>query len=108
MGVLERSASDADRVDGRNDLPRERTMFTLSAWLLMLLAATDRRWVATREAAERMEADHMRVLPVRVPRAVRVGSAPRYRAPTGVLEPGSMISYAYRKLAHLLLEELDL
>jgi chromosome partitioning protein len=74
----------------------------------VLLAATDRRWVATREAAERMEADQMRVLPVRVPRAVRVGSAPRYRAPTAVLEPSSMISYAYRKLAHLLLEELGL
>ena len=41
-----------------------------------------------------------------VPRAVRVASAPRHRAPTVVLEPDSMVSHAYRQLAHHLLREL--
>jgi cellulose biosynthesis protein BcsQ len=54
-----------------------------------------------------MEADEMRVLPVRIPRAVRVASAPRHRAPTAVLEPESMVSHAYRQVARLLLEELE-
>ena len=55
-----------------------------------------------------MDADAMRVLPVHVPRAVRVASAPRYRAPTAVLEPDSMVSHAYRQLADHLLGELGL
>jgi cellulose biosynthesis protein BcsQ len=46
------------------------------------------------------------VLPVQVPRAVRVASAPRHHAPTVMLEPDSMVSHAYRQLAHHLLEEL--
>lgn len=74
----------------------------------VLLAASESRWRITREASSRMEADSMRVLPVRVPRAVRVGSAPRHGAPTAVLEPDSMVSHAYRRLAHHLLAELDL
>lgn len=72
----------------------------------VLIAASERRWRITRDAAARMAADQMRVLPVRVPRAVRVASAPRYRAPTTVLEPDSMVSHAYRQLAQLLLAEL--
>jgi chromosome partitioning protein len=72
----------------------------------VLLAASERRWRVTRDATERMTADDMRVLPVQVPRAVRVASAPRHRAPTVVLEPDSMVSHAYRQLAHLLLKEI--
>ncbi len=72
----------------------------------VLLAASERRWRVTRDATDRMTADEMRVLPVQVPRAVRVASAPRYRAPTVVLEPDSMVSHAYRQLAHHLLGEL--
>jgi chromosome partitioning protein len=72
----------------------------------VLIAASERRWRITRDASHRMEADAMRVLPVRVPRAVRVASAPRYRAPTAVLEPDSMVSHAYRRLADHLLKEL--
>lgn len=72
----------------------------------VLLAASERRWRVTRDATDRMTADEMRVLPVQVPRAVRVASAPRHRAPTVVLEPDSMVSHAYRQLAHHLLEEL--
>jgi chromosome partitioning protein len=73
----------------------------------VLIAASDRRWQITRDAAARMAADHMRVLPVSVPRAVRVASAPRFRAPTAVLEPDSMITHAYRQLAQLLLAEVE-
>jgi chromosome partitioning protein len=72
----------------------------------VLIAASERRWRVTRDAAARMDADDMRVLPVHVPRAVRVASAPRYRAPTAVLEPDSMISHAYRQLAAHILEEI--
>ena len=73
----------------------------------VLIAASDRRWQITRDAAARMVADHMGVLPVSVPRAVRVASAPRFRAPTAVLEPDSMVTHAYRQLAQLLLAEVE-
>jgi len=72
----------------------------------VLIAASEQRWRITRDASTRMQADEMRVLPVRVPRAVRVASAPRYRAPTAVLEPDSMVSHAYRQLAGHLLSEI--
>ncbi len=72
----------------------------------VLIAASDQRWRIARDASSRMTADQMRVLPVQIPRAVRVASAPRYRAPTVVLEPDSMVSHAYRQLAHHILEEL--
>lgn len=71
-----------------------------------MIAASERRWRITRDATTRMVADDMRVLPVEVPRAVRVASAPRYGAPTAVLEPDSLVSHAYRQLAHHLLREL--
>jgi len=74
----------------------------------VLVAASEVRWRITREATSRMETDSMHVLPVRVPRAVRVASAPRHRAPTAVLEPDSIVSHAYRKLAQHLIQELGL
>jgi len=73
----------------------------------VLIAASERRWRITRDATHRMQADAMSVLPVNVPRAVRVASAPRYRAPTAVLEPDSIVSHAYRQVAHGLLSEID-
>ena len=73
----------------------------------VLIAASERRWRITRDATDRMTADEMRVLPVSVPRAVRVASAPRFRAPTAVLEPDSMVTHAYRQLAQLLLAEVQ-
>jgi chromosome partitioning protein len=72
----------------------------------VMIAASDQRWRVARDASSRMTADQMRVLPVQIPRAVRVASAPRYRAPTVVLEPDSMVSHAYRQLAQLILQEL--
>jgi chromosome partitioning protein len=72
----------------------------------VLLAAGESRWRVSREASVSMRAEQMRVLRIQVPRAVRVASAPRYRAPTVVLEPDSMVSHAYRQLAAHLLTEL--
>jgi chromosome partitioning protein len=72
----------------------------------VLIAASDQRWRIARDASSRVSADQMHVLPIQIPRAVRVASAPRYRAPTVVLEPDSMVSHAYRQLAHHLLREL--
>jgi chromosome partitioning protein len=72
----------------------------------VLLAAGEQRWRVAKDASAQMSAEGMRVLPVQVPRAVRVASAPRFRAPTVVLEPDSMVSHAYRQLAHHLLAEL--
>lgn len=72
----------------------------------VLIAASERRWRITRDASMRMAADQMHVLPIHVPRAVRVASAPRHGAPTAVLEPDSIVSHAYRKLAQHLLAEL--
>jgi chromosome partitioning protein len=72
----------------------------------VLLAAGESRWRVSREAGVSMRAEQMRVLPIQVPRAVRVASAPRYRAPTVVLEPDSRVSHAYRQLAAHLLTEL--
>ena len=71
----------------------------------VLIAASERRWRVTRDARSRMDADDMRVLPVHVPRAVRVASAPRYRAPIAVLEPDSLVTEAYRRLASHIIEE---
>jgi chromosome partitioning protein len=74
----------------------------------VLVAASESRWRITKEATSRMESDAMHVLPVRVPRAVRVASAPRHQAPTAVLEPDSMVTHAYRQIARHLIEELGL
>ncbi len=71
----------------------------------VLIAASERRWRVTRDAAARMRADDMRVLPFEVPRAVRVASAPRYRAPIAVLEPDSLVATAYRRLAEHIVQE---
>lgn len=65
----------------------------------VLIAASERRWRVTRDAATGMQEDQMTVLPFAVPRAVRVASAPRHRAPIAVLEPDSMIAGVYRMLA---------
>jgi chromosome partitioning protein len=72
----------------------------------VLIAASDQRWRIAQDATTRMTSDRMRVLPMQIPRAVRVASAPRYRAPTVVLEPDSMVSHAYRQLAQHILWEL--
>ncbi|MGO9788160.1 MAG: ParA family protein [Solirubrobacteraceae bacterium] len=71
----------------------------------VLIARSDRRWRITREAADRISLDRMKVLPMQIPNATRVASAPRHRAPTAILEPDSRVSSAYRDLATLVLQE---
>ena len=71
----------------------------------VLIAASERRWRVTRDAAARMQEDRMKVLPFAVPRAVRVASAPRHRAPIAVLEPDSIIAGTYRMLAEHIVAE---
>jgi chromosome partitioning protein len=71
----------------------------------VLLAVGEQRWRIARDASAQMAAEAMHVLPVQIPNAVRVASAPRFRAPTVMLEPDSRVSHAYRQLtAHLLAE----
>jgi chromosome partitioning protein len=73
----------------------------------VLLAASDQRWRVVRDASVQMDDEQMRTLPVGVPHAVRVASAPRFHAPTVVLEPDCRVSHAYRQIAAHLLEELE-
>jgi chromosome partitioning protein len=73
----------------------------------VLIAASEPRWRIARDLGQHMASESMHVLPVHVPRTVRVASAPRYRAPTVVLEPDSMVSHAYRQLAHHLIGEIS-
>ena len=73
----------------------------------VLIAASEPRWRIARDLGEHMASESMHVLPIHVPRTVRVASAPRYRAPTVVLEPDSMVSHAYRQLAQHLIGEIS-
>ena len=69
----------------------------------VLVAQAQRRWVLRRDTHEAIEAQGMTALPVEIPFSVRVGAAPRYGAPTFVLEPDGRVAQAYRALAdHLL------
>jgi cellulose biosynthesis protein BcsQ len=65
----------------------------------VLVVQTQRRWVLRRETHHSIEAQGMRALPVEVPFSVRVGAAPRFGAPTFVLEPDGRVAHAYRRLA---------
>lgn len=68
----------------------------------VLIGQVDRRWRLTRETREVLEQAEIRRLAVEIPNAVRVGSAPRYAAPTIVLEPDSRVATAYRQVATML------
>jgi len=65
----------------------------------VLVAQAQRRWVLRRDAHAAIEDQGMQALPVEVPFSVRVGAAPRFAAPTFVLEPDGRVAQAYRKLA---------
>lgn len=64
----------------------------------VLVAQAQRRWVLRRDAHAAIEDQGMQALPVEVPFSVRVGAAPRFAAPTFVLEPDGRVAQAYRKL----------
>ncbi len=65
----------------------------------VLVAQTQRRWVLRRDTHQSVAEQGMAVLPVEIPFSVRVGAAPRYGAPTFVLEPDGRVAQAYRALA---------
>lgn len=65
----------------------------------VLLAQTDTRWRLRRDSTAALEDARMTRVPVEIPFAVRVGSAPRHGQPTIVLEPDSRVAHAYRALA---------
>ncbi len=65
----------------------------------VLVAQAQRRWVLRRDTYEAAAAQGMTILPQEIPFSVRVGAAPRYGAPTFVLEPDGRVAQAYRKLA---------
>lgn len=65
----------------------------------VFVAVADARWKLSRATQERLLADEMTLIPVVIPTAVRVASAPREGAPTAVLEPDSRVTCAYRLLA---------
>jgi chromosome partitioning protein len=66
----------------------------------VLITQGDARWRLRRDSHEGLDRARMTRLPVEIPFAVRVGAAPRYGAPTIVLEPDSRVGCAYRDLAH--------
>lgn len=70
----------------------------------VLIVQTQRRWILRRETHKAIEAHGMTALPVEVPFSVRVGAAPRYGAPTFVLEPDGRVAHAYRRLAGYLMQ----
>jgi chromosome partitioning protein len=65
----------------------------------VLVGQADRRWNLGHDARSALRRDGIEQLGVEVPFMVRVGAAPRYSAPTVVLEPDSRVGRAYRSLA---------
>lgn len=72
----------------------------------VLVSQVDRRWNLAHDTRVTLRDADIDMLDTMVPFAVRVGSAPRYRAPTVVLEPQSRVARAYAKLADALCEQL--
>jgi chromosome partitioning protein len=72
----------------------------------VLVSQADRRWNLGHDTRSALQDADITRLEVEIPFAVRVGSAPRYAAPTVVLEPDSRVGRAYHRLARKLLEQL--
>jgi chromosome partitioning protein len=72
----------------------------------VLVSQADRRWNLGHDTRSALKHAAIARLDVEIPFAVRVGSAPRYAAPTVVLEPDSRVGRAYQRLARHLLEQL--
>lgn len=73
----------------------------------VLVSQADRRWNLGHDTRSALKHAEIARLEVEIPFAVRVGSAPRYAAPTVVLEPDSRVGRAYGRLARQLVEQLD-
>mgnify|MGYP000632603725 CR=1 FL=1 len=72
----------------------------------VLITQQDNRWRLRQESRTAIQEAEMNALPVEIPFAVRVGSAPRHGAPTIVLEPDGRVGSAYRRLAAHIDEEV--
>lgn len=70
----------------------------------VLVSQVDRRWNLAHDTRITLREADIKMMDVTVPFAVRVGSAPRYAAPTVVLEPDSRVGRAYAKVADQLAE----
>jgi chromosome partitioning protein len=68
----------------------------------VLITQADRRWKIGASARASLTQQGIHIIPREVPFAVRVGQAPRYLAPTIVLEPDGRVGSAYRDIAILL------
>lgn len=73
----------------------------------VLVGQVDRRWNLRHDTRSALREAQLEHLDVEIPFAVRVGSAPRYAAPTVVLEPDSRVARAYQRLARDLAAGLD-
>jgi chromosome partitioning protein len=65
----------------------------------VLVTQTDRRWKIGEDARAALSRAGIGILAREIPFAVRVGQAPRFLAPTIVLEPDSRVGSAYRDVA---------
>lgn len=65
----------------------------------VLVTQVDRRWRITTQATHALRDADIGVITHTIPVAVRVMAAPRYLAPTIVLEPDSRVGAAYRQVA---------
>jgi chromosome partitioning protein len=72
----------------------------------VLVSQADRRWNLGQDSRSALKHSDIARFEVEIPFAVRVGSAPRYAAPTVVLEPDSRVGRAYQRLARQLREQL--
>ncbi len=67
----------------------------------VLLVRVDRRLVITRDVIAAMQDQGMTVLPMQIPRSVRVAESPGRGAPIASTHPGSPAAAAYGELAEL-------
>lgn len=72
----------------------------------VLVSQVDRRWNLGHDTRSALKQADVARLPIEIPFAVRVGSAPRYAAPIVVLEPASRVGRAYVRLAEYLVQQL--
>lgn len=72
----------------------------------VLVGQVDRRWNLRHDTRSALRDAQLERFDIEIPFAVRVGSAPRYGAPTVVLEPDSRVGRAYRQLARELVARL--
>lgn len=73
----------------------------------ILLTQQDKRWLLGRDMMSASAASDMRMIPVAIPFAVKVGKAMRYGQPTIATEPDGRVGSAYRELGRWVREQTD-